>query len=361
MSLLSAIAAPLGAFGLVVGLIPLLKRGALRAGFVDRPGGRKQHDAPVPPVGGLAVFPVFAGMVLLGRPALADLWCLAALGVLLVAGALDDRYNLPPRTKFAAQWIAALLLTMPGEGHLHALGDLLGFGDLTLGSAGSIMFPAIAAVLLVNAINLMDGLDGLAGGIGLAALFWIVAGGIMAGGGPGVMAPAILIGALSGFLVFNLRHPLRQRATVFLGDAGSLALGLALAWLSIRLAQRGEPGVHPIDIAWILALPIFDTCAQFARRLRQGRHPFDADRNHFHHHFLKVGFSPRRSAAAIAGLSFLLGGIGFAGTRLGAPDWAMAYGWAGLLLLHMYLSLRPRRFRRLLMAFRRPKGGAALS
>src|SRR5690606_15367016 len=99
------------------------------------------------------------------------------------------------------------------------------------------------------------------------------------------------MGALAGFLVYNLRTPLRKQAAVFMGDAGSMALGLVVAWFAMSLAQEPHVVFAPISVAWILALPIIDICAQFNRRVREGRHPFSPDRGHFHHHFRHAGIS----------------------------------------------------------------------
>lgn len=171
----------------------------------------------------------------------------------------------------------------------------------------------------------------------------------------GVWSPflsiAILMAALLGFLIYNMRHPFRDRANVFLGDAGSMALGLALAWYGMSLGHQGI--IQPISVAWVLALPIMDTCAQFARRVAQGRHPFDADRNHFHHHFINAGVDVGNAAGVITVIGFLLGMVGIGGMVLGVPEPVLAYLWIAGILAHIYMSLRPHRFRRIVSSMRR--------
>lgn len=340
-------------FAAVALAMPLVIRWARRSGFLDEPGGRKKHDDAIPPVGGLVLFPVFV-LCLFGTGQAYDvLWPLAALTVLMVTGALDDRFHLPARLKFVIQFAAAFMLVVPGGIRVATLGDLFGFGYLWMGWM-SIPFSVIATVLLINAVNLMDGLDGLAGGIGIIALSWLTVCGYLTGQGAG--REMILIGALAGFLLYNLRRPGRMRASVFLGDAGALALGLALAWFAIDLSQDPGEVIAPIGVAWILALPIYDTCGQFARRVSQGRHPFDADHHHFHHHFLYAGLSHGRAVAVILAISFFMGLIGAAGSFAGVPEWIMTALWTVLLFAHIYMSMRPHRYRRLLL---RLTGGEA--
>lgn len=348
--------APVLAFLLVLSGVPLVRRWALAAGFVDRPGGRKAHEDEVPPIGGIVVFPVFmlvttAVFVLRGDMMSDVLWFFGALALLLITGAIDDRYNVAAWLKFVVQWLAAFILVFPAQGHLANLGNLFGFGPFWL---GFMMFPfsVIATVLLINAVNLMDGLDGLAGGKGFIILGGLVLSAALNGGHVLVPALVILMAALAGFLVYNMRSPFRKKASVFLGDAGSLALGATLAWFSFQLAQKPDIRViEPISVAWLLALPIYDICGQFARRMSEGRHPFDADAHHFHHHFIHEGVPVGMAAARILLLTGLCALIGVGGVEIGVPVPVLTYSWIGLLLLHIYLSLRPERMQRVVRFF----------
>lgn len=344
---------PLLSFFAVLGLVPLVRKAALRFGFVDQPGGRKDHAQPTPPVGGLVIVPVFIGFSVLSGADPSRQWPFwAALAVIMLAGALDDRYAIRPRWKFMAQFIAALLIVVFGNARVVSLGDLFGFGTVWLGFM-HIPFSVIASILLINAINLIDGIDGLAGGKSFIALFWMLVACLVAGAGAQAVSIGIMMAALAGFLVYNMRSPLRRKASVFLGDAGSMALGLSLAWFGMTLGMGSDPVIAPIAVAWILALPIMDTCAQFARRVAQGRHPFSADRNHFHHHFINAGVSVARATAIITLIGFVLGLIGVGGMLLGVPEYVLAYVWIVTILVHIYMSLRPARFRRIVAFFLR--------
>ena len=340
---------PILACVVVLLLVPPARRFALRIGYVDKPGGRKDHDNPTPPIGGLLIVPVFIGVSLLSGANVMVQWPFwVGLFAIMLVGVLDDRYSIAPRWKFVAQFFAAILIVCVGGANVEGLGNLLGLGPINLGFMAK-PFSVIAAVLLINAINLIDGLDGLAGGKSFVALFWMLVACFVSDAGGAGLSLAILMGALAGFLVFNMRNPFRKRANIFLGDAGSMSLGLALAWYGMRLGHAQV--LSPIAVAWILALPIMDTCAQFARRVGQGRHPFDADRNHFHHHFINAGVEVGRATAIITLIGFILGAIGVGGMLLQVPEPVLGWLWIITILTHMYLSLQPRRFRRIVSAF----------
>lgn len=342
---------------LVLAIVPLARKAARRLDYLDSPGGRKDHVGPTPPVGGLVIVPVFILSAFLSGLDWRGEWPFwLGLGVIMLAGVLDDRFSLRPRWKFMAQFAAAGLIVYGGA-YIESLGNIFGFGTVWLGFA-HIPFSVIATVLLINAINLIDGLDGLAGGKSFIALLWLLIPAALGGFSAQALSIGILMGALAGFLVYNMRSPFRRRANVFLGDAGSMALGLSLAWFGMKLGSGNTPIIDPISVAWVLGLPIMDTCAQFARRVSQGRHPFSADRNHFHHHFVNAGVPVAQATAIMVVLGFVFGLIGVGGMLAGVPEYVLGYAWTGLLLLHIYLNLRPTRLRRFILTVMR-KGDAA--
>ncbi len=341
----------LAAFLVVLALIPPVRLFALKIGLVDEPGGRKQHEDAVPPIGGLVILPLFmAAVLLLGGDLSVYGILFIALIMILVTGAIDDFVPLHAWLKFAVQLSAAALVVIFGGARIYTLGDMFGFGEIGLGWM-SIPFSIAAVALLVNSINLMDGLDGLAAGKSFVALGWLVLACLMAHDAQAAMPMMPLLGALAAFLFYNMRHPMRDKAFVFLGDSGSLGLGLVLAWFCIVLTQHAEPVIVPISIAWILALPIMDACGQFYRRVREGRSPFSADRGHFHHHFIHAGVPVGRSTAMILLLGFVLGGIGYFGVLAGAPQIFMTGGWIILLFVHMAMSERSEYYIRLFSRF----------
>lgn len=332
------------AFFAVLILIPALRTPARLLGLVDRPGGRKQHQTLVPLTGGLIIFSVYMIVMIASGIDLRFYWPLfVGLIMLMAMGVIDDRYPMNPWLKFGVQIAVAFLVVLVGHVRLYHLGNLFNLGNFSLGFM-SIPFSVAAVTLLINAMNLMDGLDGLAGGKSLVVFSWLILACILTGEIAPVYTMAPLVGALAGFLFHNMRSPWRKQASVFLGDAGSMSLGLIIAWFSIALVQDPAPPVVPISVAWILALPIIDACGQFYRRVKEGRHPFSPDRGHFHHHFIHAGVPVGASTMLILLLGFVLGGIGYVGVMMGIPPVILTLSWIILLLSHMVLSQKPERY-----------------
>jgi UDP-GlcNAc:undecaprenyl-phosphate/decaprenyl-phosphate GlcNAc-1-phosphate transferase len=334
------IAAPIG-FGLTLGLIRFLAPRAERYGLIDHPGGgRKHHTDKSPAVGGLAIM---AGLsltsLLAGFAAQLHPTFWACFFIIGLTGAFDDRFDLGPYIKFAAQIAAALLMIYWGGLILHSLGDLVSAEPVTLGRF-AVPLTVFAVTGIVNAINLCDGADGLAGGLVFIAVFWIA---MMSAtsANTGTLALALgLLGCIAAFLVFNLRSPWRTRAAIFLGDAGSLSLGFALAWLTVDAMREGSQSFAPVTAIWLVAIPISDTIVCMSRRLAKGQNPFCADRTHLHHILIDLGMPVARAVALIHLLAFVLAGMGVAGWALRVPEHVMFYAamavFAAYILLVQY-------------------------
>lgn len=333
---------PLFCFLAVVLLAMPARKLAKTIGLIDRPDERKTHEKAVPPIGGLVIFPVFMMLGVLGG--LVDLkiyWPLyTGLIVLLVTGALDDRFSLKARTKFIVHFSVAALVVFWGNCQVAYLGDLFGFGVVWAGFM-AYPFSIIAVVLLINAVNLMDGLDGLAGGMSVVMFGWMAFAAALAGAKAEVLVLLSLIAAIAGFLVFNMRSPWRRRASMFLGDSGSMCLGLVIGWFAIKLAQGPHMPLEPMAVAWVIGLPIFDACAQFFRRVRNGKHPFDPDRGHFHHHLVDAGFDVKIATPLIMVIVAIMGAVGVLGQVAGLPVVVLTLLWIKLLFAHMALCYKP--------------------
>jgi UDP-GlcNAc:undecaprenyl-phosphate/decaprenyl-phosphate GlcNAc-1-phosphate transferase len=337
MNLSTFVAAFLG-FGLTLGLIRFLAPRAERYGLIDYPGGgRKHHTGKTPIVGGLAIMAGFsltsllAGFTAQLHPAF---W--ASFFIIALTGAFDDRFDLGPYIKLAAQIAAALLMIYWGEHILHSLGELVSAKPLTLGRF-AVPLTMFAVIGVVNAVNLCDGADGLAGGLVFIAVFWIA---MMsaASANAGTLAPALgLLGCIAAFLVFNLRSPWRSRAAIFLGDAGSLSLGFVLAWLTVDATREGSQLFAPITAIWLVAIPISDTIVCMSRRLLRGQSPFRGDRTHLHHILIDLGMPVARAVALIHLLAFVLAGVGVAGWAMRVPDHVMFYAAMAVFAAYVFL------------------------
>ncbi len=318
-------------------MIVLFRRYAPQLGVVDVPGGRKRHHGEVPLVGGLGMF---AGLALMAPVMLASGEFLAehaaffaAIALLVATGFADDRSGLSPRRRFFLQAIAALIMVQGAGIRLDNFGDLFGFGDVTTGVL-AVPITVFAVLGVINAINMLDGVDGLAGGVSLIAL--VVFAAFMAGAGAlGQTLLLPLICVILAFMAFNLRTPWRARASVFMGDAGSVLLGFALAWYAVDLAQVRE-AFTPITAVWILALPLMDTTSLMVRRVIKGRSPFSADREHLHHILQRAGFTPGETVAILYALTLLMAAVGVAGWWLGLPEYLMFYAFMALFVAYFY-------------------------
>lgn len=333
--------------------MPIALKMAHHIGLVDVPDTRKKHKKPAALIGGLVIFYI-AGIL-----ATTDLipetlnWTFyAGIFFLVYIGVMDDISEVPPWFKFFVHFFTACLAVLAGHAHIVHLGHLFSDNHIFYLGFLSVPFSVAAIVLLMNSMNLTDGLDGLAGGVSLVILFWLM---LLNTTYPPYMM-MILAGAIAGFWVFNMRWRKGKPASVFLGDAGSIPIGFTIGWYAIHIVNTSD--IAPMTIAWILAVPIYDTCAQFTRRVKNGQNPFFADRGHFHHHFIDAGWSVRATTLTIMLITFLFGGIGFIANATTIPPFILTLLWISLLLGHIIVSLRVTRYQTLLKTMRKAWGVA---
>jgi len=293
----------LAAFALMLVCTPLVRRLAIRAGALDRPGPRRVHRDPVPTLGGLAMVVATLGVAwiahaLPGEVGELDMRPLLGLSFaaipLLGMGLVDDTVGVAPGVKLALQALAGVILMGFGYG-VPLVSNPFGVPF----EAGWLSGPlaVLWVVIVINAVNLIDGLDGLASGVVLiaaATLWWV-------GHGHGdiyvMFLTSLLIGTTAGFLVFNF-----PPARIFMGDTGSHFLGLVLAAASLLENRKATTTAALLFPLTALAVPLADSLFAFGRRLRAGRPVFAADSEHVHHRLLRLGLSPRSATLALWGL-----------------------------------------------------------
>ena len=330
--------------GLVVSFV-LFRLGLKYApewGLVDKPGGRKQHEGAIPLIGGLVIISVYTALVYSsGLQSQTFLGALIWGVVLLIAiGVLDDKYNINPWARFIIQiWLACYVVIFC-DANIGALGNLWGFGDVSLTPFVGKVFSAVCFVLLMNAINMLDGIDGLAGGFLLVALGWLMTAALGVDAMILFWAMLFLTVPIFGFLGFNARYPFHPQARVFMGDAGSLSLALIVGWFAIQMAKSPEPYIAPVVIIWIMSLPIMDTFALFFTRKKQGRSPFSSDRLHIHYKLMDRGFSPALVMVMLWCFALVTGGIGDLGSKAGVPDYVLLYSWSAILLGYTFYRIK---------------------
>ena len=311
----------------------LLKPFAEKAGLVDIPGGRKIHTHHTPLIGGIGVFIGMLSLAFVSWDSFQAFMPLYGIaGMLLIVGILDDRHDLPANIRLAVHLLAGTLMIYWGGNKLNSVGDLLFIGDISLGYL-AVPFTLFCVACSINAVNMTDGVDGLLGGLTLVTLLlmgWLA---YSAGLHHTFMFIGVLACCIIGFLALNFRFPWRQRAEIFMGDAGSTVIGFILAWLLIDLAREGA--CPPAVTLWLIALPLLDCACVMIKRHREGRGLFTAGRDHLHHFLLDIGFSVRQTVLIIYGLAFSLGLFGVLANELRLADGAIFVSFLGLLAAYV--------------------------
>lgn len=328
--LISAIATFTLCFSLIVvlrRLTPLLK-------LVDRPDAiRKEHKSAIPLCGGVSIFAAFSIFCFADRqPDVLGINFWLGLLVILLMGVVDDRRPLPASLRFAMQ--IAMAVSLVGGASIGSLSvGMLFSGNPTLFLPVYFVVGVLFVAGLVNAWNMIDGVDGLAGGAALVALVWLMFVANFAGMTRLIMPLQILAVCLCAFLFFNMRSPWRSRASIFMGDAGSTALGATIAYIILLLATESVAVPFPA-LLWLVILPVTDTLSLIVRRLAAGRNPMSADRWHLHHLLLDFGLSTAATTNTLLVISAICGGIGYLGISTGMPGEVMAIGLVVPVALH---------------------------
>ena len=309
--------------GLTAAIITYLATGwvrvlATRLGAVAYPRERDVHVQPTPRMGGLAMYVGVAAAVLLasqlpaltrgfvystGMPAV-----VVAGGLIMAVGLIDDRWGLDALTKFAGQLTAASVMVTMGVAWSVLYIPIGGVGTIVLDQVASILLTLALTVAIVNAMNFVDGLDGLAAGLGLitALAICLFSVGLLRDHGgdvlfyPPAVISVVLAGACLGFLPHNF-----HKAKIFMGDSGSMLIGLMLAAASTTAAgpisqtAYGARDVFALLSPFLLVVavmfvPALDMLLAIIRRTRAGLSPFSPDKMHLHHRLLEIGHSHRR-------------------------------------------------------------------
>lgn len=273
--------------------IPVIIQVARQKKMFDEPDERKVHKMVIPTLGGLGIFAGFILATLLGAPInSAELQYFAAAAIVIFfLGIKDDILILSPAKKFIGQLIAAGIVIKFGGVQLTSMHGFLGITHIP--PIASIIFTLFTIVVITNSFNLIDGVDGLAGSLGFVtsvafgSYFLYIDQLLYA-----VMAFS-LAGGLIGFLIYNF-----SPAKIFMGDTGSLLIGLINSILVIKFINiSGSPvGKLPLESApaigfAIMIVPLFDTLRVFSHRILDRRSPFSPDRTHVHHFLLEMGFN----------------------------------------------------------------------
>jgi UDP-GlcNAc:undecaprenyl-phosphate/decaprenyl-phosphate GlcNAc-1-phosphate transferase len=339
-------------------LTPLVSKFAMRQKAVASVRERDIHTETTPRWGGVAMWLSMGATLLMvqnlelvGKAYSRELLgiFLAASFVLLI-GILDDRFELDAVTKLAGQGLAAAILLLFGIQILWLPID----GIIVLPTNIGQLLTVLVVIVIINAVNFVDGLDGLATGIvaiSAASFFGFsyllaVENGFSRAGAPSLVT-AIVIGTCIGFLPHNI-HPAR----IFMGDSGSMFLGLVLAAAAITLmgqidanavfSENIGPAALPLLLPFaVLAIPLLDLGLAVLRRVRRGKSPFAPDKEHLHHKLMSMGNSQQRTSVIL----YLGTGMLALPAMLSAfiPVWAALVVGALLLILAITFTRREKR------------------
>jgi len=286
----------LASLALSLVLTPAVKNLAWYLGIVDQPDQqRKFHGAPIPRLGGVAIFAAVIGayglLLIVRLSSGAIVWenlplilrLLPALAIVFGIGLIDDIVSVRPWIRLAVEAVAATFAWIGGV-LINAIN-----GYSFSGTVVGFLVTVLWIVTCANAINLIDGVDGLAAGVGLFASITMLIAALLDHNFPMALAVVPLAGALLGFLRFNFTP-----ASIFLGDCGSLTLGFLLGCFGALWSEKSTTLLGMTAPLMVLAIPLLDVGLAVVRRLLRGQPIFTADNSHIHHKLLSRGLTPRR-------------------------------------------------------------------
>lgn len=326
--------------------IPVIIKVAKDKKLFDEPEERKIHKEVIPTLGGLGIFAGFIIATLMGIPP-AEVsplqYFLAAIMLIFFMGIKDDILILTAGKKFIGQLVAAGIIIKFGGIEIKNMYGILGVHALT--PSASFLITLFTIVVITNSFNLIDGVDGLAGSLGLlttllfGTYFYFSEQILYA-----VMSLS-LAGGLSAFLIYNF-HP----AKIFMGDTGSLLIGLVNSILVIQFINTASlPGaLFPVESApaigfAVLLVPLFDTLRVVGLRLLSRRSPFSPDRNHIHHFLLDLGLSHRMIAISCVFTNILFILMAYFLRSFGTPVLMLVMVSTAILLVSIIYYNRPKK------------------
>jgi len=325
--------------------IKFFKPVAIELGLVDKPSERKLHAGHIPLIGGISIFIAVLMASLLWLPNTLELrMYLIASAMMVFIGALDDKFDLKVRIRIIGQLIVASLMIYGVGGYISNLGNLFSFGDVTLGPLG-IIFTYVGIIVVINAFNMVDGIDGLIGSLSINTFMSVAILFIMSGQTDYISYPLILATATIPYLIFNLGLS-KKLNKIFMGDAGSMFIGLSVVWLLTMGTQNGNASFRPVTALWICAVPLMDMLAIVVRRYRNGKSPFKPDRDHLHHILQRVGFNTQQVLIIISIGAVAMSTVGLVGEYFEVPDVIMFTGFIFSFTCYILIIRRITKFER---------------
>jgi UDP-GlcNAc:undecaprenyl-phosphate GlcNAc-1-phosphate transferase len=297
-------------------LIPKIRNISLKFNLTDAPGVRSSHTNTTPSFGGVAFYISYIAALFFLQFFFENqisLTLLVGISVLFFTGLFDDIVNLPAKFKFFGQFVGVALLMSQSDFRIISMHGFLGIYEipLTVSIAGSMFF----LLGLINAFNLLDGIDGLSSITGIIVASFYSYMFYQLGYFYYLSISITTIATLLAFLRFNFSI----KRKIFMGDTGSLTIGLVLGLLTLKLMTADaiytslhfSPKQLPLLLLAVLFVPILDTCRVMTIRLLRGVSMFRPDRNHIHHIIVDYGLSHRKASSLIGFVNFCVGLVMF--------------------------------------------------
>jgi UDP-GlcNAc:undecaprenyl-phosphate GlcNAc-1-phosphate transferase len=316
--------------------IALLRPFALSINLVDIPSSRKLHSGSVPLIGGIAMFLGFVVSFLILPVDLNDFnyFILASL-ILVCIGVLDDHRDISVLVRLLFQALAAIIIVSGGGLSITSLGNILGTGEIFL-NGWAYFITVIAIIAGINAVNMADGIHGLAGGNSLVtflAILFLAIGNIPY---QNLWILLLFCAVLPVFLMYNLCIGMSKSKRIFMGDAGSMFIGMGIVWLLLDFSQSNSRIFNPVTALWLFAVPIIDIVWAIMRRIASGKSPFKPDIYHIHHILMHLGVKQANVLLIVLFLSLLMALIGILGERYEIAEWMMFSGFLIVFILYLF-------------------------
>lgn len=343
-------------------MIPKILLIAFRRKLFDTVDERKIHTGIVPRLGGISFLPAlaFSFCVVVGynlrfnsgglvpelkMVALPIFFLVCALMLIYLIGLADDLIGVRYRAKFVVQIVAGVLITGSGM-WVDNLHGLFWIGELPwwIGCAMTI----VGIIYVVNAVNLIDGIDGLASGLSAVALIWYSYVFYVTGEYMYMLLTGATLGTLIPFFYYNVFGKASNHTKIFMGDTGSLTVGMMLAFLTIAVFKLPDASMPSHDNICVVAfaplmLPCFDVARVFLHRVRKGRNPFLPDKSHIHHKLLAMGLPQWKALVLIVAADMVLVLVNVALSGIIAPTWICVGDVALWIILNLMLTSAIRR------------------
>ncbi|GHT32227.1 undecaprenyl-phosphate alpha-N-acetylglucosaminyl 1-phosphate transferase [Bacteroidia bacterium] len=276
---------------------------AKKKNLIVKPNRRTSHEGGIPNIGGINIFSSFIIPYLLFSTGSWDFYnriIIAGMYIMLLIGFFDDMVELSAMKKLLGEVIVGIILIGLAGRQLTSLSGFLGIHEIPVWLG--YLFSLFVFLLVVNALNLIDGVDGLASGLGILICLFFGIYFQLAGDTQLSMMAYSLIGAL---LIFFLYNVFGNKSKIFMGDSGALVLGYVIYLFVVEFCKISEGGVPnvpphllmkaaPVVAVCVLAIPLIDVVRVMVTRIKKGKSPFEADRNHVHHLLLSTGLKHKQ-------------------------------------------------------------------